>query len=46
MNEIQRYLAEEHVEDFNDGLITRRELIRRVTLITGSGVAAAALMSL
>ncbi|OGN86016.1 MAG: hypothetical protein A3H36_04365 [Chloroflexi bacterium RIFCSPLOWO2_02_FULL_71_16] len=45
MNEIQRYLAEEHVEDFNDGLITRRELIRRVTLITGSGVAAAAFLA-
>ncbi len=45
MNEIQRYLAEEHVEDFQDGLITRRELIRRVTLITGSGVAAAAFLA-
>jgi carboxymethylenebutenolidase len=45
MNEIQRYLAEEHVEDFNDGLISRRELIRRVTLITGSGMAAAAFLA-
>ena len=36
MNEIQRYIVEEHVEDFDDGLITRRELLRRVTLITGS----------
>src|SRR5688572_31292111 len=45
MNEIQRYLAEEHVEDFNDGLISRRELIRRVTLITGSGVAAVAFLA-
>src|SRR5207249_5284109 len=25
-----------HVEDFNDGIISRRELLRRVTLITGS----------
>lgn len=44
MNEIQRYLAEEHVEDFKDGLITRRELLRRVTLITGSAAAAGAFL--
>jgi carboxymethylenebutenolidase len=36
VNEIQRYILEEHVEDFEDGLIGRRELLRRVTLITGS----------
>ncbi len=36
MNEIQRYILEEHVEDFEDGLMSRRELMRRVTLITGS----------
>ena len=41
MNEIQRYLAEEHVEDFRDGVITRREMIRRVTVILGSSAAAA-----
>jgi len=45
MNEIQRYLAEEHVEDFQDGLITRRELLRRLTLITGSAAAAAAFLA-
>lgn len=36
MNDIQRYILEEHVEDFEDGIIGRRELLRRVTLITGS----------
>ena len=36
MRHLERYVLEEHVEDFKDGLITRRELIRRVTLITGS----------
>ncbi len=36
VNEIQRYILEEHVEDFEDGLISRRDLLRRVTLITGS----------
>jgi carboxymethylenebutenolidase len=36
MTEFERYVLEEHVEDFNDGIISRRELLRRVTLITGS----------
>lgn len=45
MNDIQKYLAEEHYEDFQDGLITRRELFRRVTLILGSGTAAAAFIA-
>jgi carboxymethylenebutenolidase len=42
MNEIQKYLAEEHYEDFRDGHITRRELFRRLTLILGSTAAASA----
>jgi carboxymethylenebutenolidase len=42
MNEIQRYLAEEHYEDYSHGEITRRELFRRLTLILGTGGAAAA----
>lgn len=45
MNEIQKYLAEEHYEDFRDGHITRRELFRRLTLILGSGAAAAAFVA-
>jgi len=36
MTDLERYVLQEHVEDFNDGLISRRELLRRVTLITGS----------
>jgi carboxymethylenebutenolidase len=36
MTEFERYVVEEHVQDFNDRLIGRRELLRRVTLITGS----------
>ncbi|MGH3784136.1 MAG: dienelactone hydrolase family protein [Pseudonocardiaceae bacterium] len=36
MTDVKRYLVGEHVEDFNSGLISRRELLRRVTLITGS----------
>jgi carboxymethylenebutenolidase len=36
MTDFEKYVLEEHVEDFNDGIISRRELLRRVTLITGS----------
>ncbi|HXM55893.1 MAG TPA: dienelactone hydrolase family protein [Candidatus Dormibacteraeota bacterium] len=36
MTDFERYVLNEHVEDFNDGIISRRELLRRVTLITGS----------
>jgi len=45
MTEFERYVVEEHIEDFDDGLISRRELIRRVTLITGSATASVALLS-
>ena len=45
MNEIQKYLAEEHYEDYREGQITRRELFRRVTLILGSGAAATAFIA-
>jgi carboxymethylenebutenolidase len=45
MTEFERYVVEEHIEDFNDGLIPRRELIRRITLITGSATASVALLS-
>ncbi len=45
MTELECYVLEEHVEDFNDGLITRRELLRRVTLITGSTAASLAILS-
>jgi carboxymethylenebutenolidase len=44
VNAFERYVVEEHVEDFNDHLISRRELLRRVTLITGSLVATLALL--
>src|SRR5437588_6317770 len=45
LNETQRYFIEEHVEDFRDGLITRRELARRVTLIAGGATAAATILA-
>lgn len=46
MTDLERYVIEEHIEDFNDGLISRRELLRRVTLITGSVAATLAVLSL
>ena len=45
LNETQRYFVEEHVEDYRDGLISRRELIRRVTLIAGSAAAASTILA-
>ena len=44
MTDFERYVLEEHVEDFNDGIISRRELLRRVTLITGSLAATLAIL--
>lgn len=38
------YIIGEHIEDFDDGFITRRELLRRVTLITGSAAVTLALL--
>lgn len=44
MTDFERYVLDEHVEDFNDGIISRRELLRRVTLITGSLAATLAIL--
>ena len=44
MTDFERYVLEEHVEDFNDGIISRRELLRRVTLISGSLAATLAIL--
>jgi carboxymethylenebutenolidase len=44
MTWLERYVLEEHVEDFRDGIISRRELLRRVALIMGSTSAAAAFL--
>jgi hypothetical protein len=35
MTDVKHYLVGEHVGDFNSELISGRELLRRVTLITG-----------
>jgi hypothetical protein len=45
MTDLERYVIEEHIEDFRDGLIDRRELLRRVGLITGSAAVALAVLA-
>jgi carboxymethylenebutenolidase len=44
MTELQRYLVEEVAEDHADGIITRREAVRRLGLLGVSASAAAALL--
>ncbi|MDQ2913651.1 MAG: dienelactone hydrolase family protein [Chloroflexota bacterium] len=45
LNDTQRYFVEEHIEDFRDGLIGRRELIRRIAIVVGSAAAATTLLA-
>ena len=45
MTELQRYLAEEVAEDHSDGIITRREAVRRLGLLGVGATAASALLS-
>ena len=45
MTELQRYLAEEIAEDHADGLVSRREALRRLGLLGLSGATAASLLA-
>ncbi len=45
MTEFQRYLAEEIAEDHADGLVTRREALRRLGLLGLSGATALSLLA-
>jgi carboxymethylenebutenolidase len=45
MTELQRYLAEEVAEDHADGIITRREAMRRLGLLGVGGAVAASLLA-
>ena len=40
MNELQRYLVEEAVEDFEEGRLTRRQALRAIAGVAGSALAA------
>ena len=44
LNDMQRYLVEEEAEKWHEGRITRRELMRRVTLLVGGAAAASSLL--
>jgi carboxymethylenebutenolidase len=45
MNQVQQYLVEEVVEDYADGLIERREALRRLGLLGLASVAAGGLLA-
>lgn len=45
LNQMQRYLGEETIEDYQAGLLTRRQMLRRLFGICGSGAAVAALLA-
>jgi carboxymethylenebutenolidase len=45
VTEVQRYLAEEIAEDHADGLVSRREALRRLALLGLSGAAAGPLLA-
>ena len=45
MTEFQRYLAEEIAEDHADGLVSRREALRRLGLLGLTGAAAGSLLA-
>src|SRR5262245_16612353 len=43
MNDLQRYLVEEAVEDYEEGRLTRREALRAIAGVAGAALAAQAL---
>src|SRR5262245_30913991 len=45
LNDLQMYCVEEFIENYHEGLLTRRDLVRRVLAITG-GVATTATLLL
>ena len=45
LNDMQRYLVHEFVEDYQDGLLSRRDLMVRVGHIAGGTAAAAAILA-
>ncbi len=46
LNPMQRYLCHEFVEDYEDGILSRRDMISRVLHITGSAAAAATTLTM
>ncbi len=40
LNQMQRYLVHEFVDDFRDGLLSRRDLMAKIGFIAGGSAAA------
>jgi carboxymethylenebutenolidase len=45
LNDLQEYFIHEFVEDYKDGLMSRRDMIRRVLYITGGVASTATILS-
>ncbi len=45
LNQMQRYLGEEAIEEYQEGELTRRQMLRQLLRICGSGAAVAALLA-
>jgi carboxymethylenebutenolidase len=45
LNQMQRYLVHEFVEDYQDGLLSRRDLMTKLGYIAGGSTAAAAILT-
>src|SRR5438270_11584472 len=45
MNEFQEYFIHEFVEDYKEGIMSRRDMMRRVLYLTGGIASTAALLS-
>jgi carboxymethylenebutenolidase len=45
LNQFQRYLVHEFVDDYRDGVMTRRDMVARVLHITGSAAGAATMLT-
>jgi carboxymethylenebutenolidase len=45
LNDMQLYLVDEYVEDYQEGLLSRRDALRRIAAITGSMVFASSLLA-
>ncbi len=46
LNQMQRYLVHEFVEDYRDGLLSRRDLVAKIGHIAGGAAAAAAILTM
>lgn len=45
LDDMQRYLVEEFLEEYQEGHLSRRQALRQLTLITGSGAVAVGLLA-